>query len=98
MPKAFMGTSLIAAPRSSGGWPKPTPSPMPSGQESPKGGVGSPTGFARGAGRAPQGTRAPQRALPVGRGGEWALPVMEIETRTPETTNEPKAGGFDCRI
>jgi hypothetical protein len=37
-------------------------------QTSPKGGVGTPAGFARGAGR------------------EWALPALEANRLTPETT------------
>ena len=62
---ALAAEDLTGLPRSPDGLTRPSPSEMPSGQKSPKAGVGSPAGFARGAGRAPKGNRDFRRALPA---------------------------------
>ena len=72
--------------------------PTPSEQESPKGGVGSPTGFARGAGPRRATDRTDGLGSRVGKIVPWALPVFEVVRRAPETTPSSKAGEFHREI
>ena len=63
-------------------------------RESPKGGVGSPAGFARGA--EPQREISPTVGLGsrFGRAMAWALPVWETKRLTPKASFIPKAIEF----
>jgi hypothetical protein len=63
-----------------------SPSRMLAEQKSRKGGVGSPAGFARGAGN-PEGNIPNRLASPAVRDvNAWAPPVSETERNTPGTT------------